>query len=612
MSISIGSSGSNMGPRGAIREFGKQQAGKAFDLRIVVRLLAYLRPYWLRMTIAIAFVLISAALTLSVPYLIKVAIDQSIASGDLAGLTQLALALMAIFVAIYATTAVLQYLLSWIGDQVLATLRGQLFRHLQDLPLGYHDTHIVGVTISRVINDVAVINDLLSQGLITFVEDVFVLIGIIVVMLSLSLRLALITFTVLPLMLLATWLFARQAQVAFRQTRNRVAEVVGNLAENITGIRVIQAFAQEEPSQERFDEVNGANRDANVAAMTLSFLFLPAVEVLGMLATGIVLWFGGRAVIDSQLTIGVVVAFLAYVTRFFDPIQELSQLYTTMQSAMAGGERVLELLDTPPAVRDAPNAPDMPPIVGRIELAGVSFAYRDEAYVLHDLNLIIEPGQTIALVGPTGAGKSSIANLIARLYDATKGAVLIDGTDVRAVAQRSLRRQTGIVPQEPFLFSGTIADNICFGHLGATPREIEDAARVANAHEFIAALPDGYATDIQEGGVNLSVGQRQLICMARAVLADPHILILDEATASVDTLTEQLIQEALQRLLAGRTAIVIAHRLSTIRNADLICVVQAGRIVERGQHQALAAQGGLYRQLYDRRFVDVATDEQIC
>jgi ABC-type multidrug transport system fused ATPase/permease subunit len=593
-----------MGPRGAIREFGKQKEGRAFDLRIVMRLLAYLRPYWLRMALSIALVLISAALTLSVPYLIKVAIDQSIAQGDLAGLTRVALLLAGVFVAIYAATAVLQYLLSWVGDQLLATLRDQLFRHLQALPLGYHDTHIVGVTISRVINDVSVINDLLSQGLITFIGDVFVLAGIIVVMLSMNLRLALITFSVVPLMIFATWLFARQAQVAFRQTRNRIAEVVGNLAENITGMRVIQAFAQEQPSQERFDEVNSANRDANVAAMTLSFLFLPSVEFLGMLATAIVLWFGGQAVIDNQLTLGVIVAFLAYVTRFFDPIQELSQLYTTMQSAMAGGERVLELLDTPPDVHDAPGAPDMPPIVGRIELANVSFAYRDDLYVLLDLNLVIEPGQTIALVGPTGAGKSSIANLIARLYDATKGAVLIDGIDVRAVAQHSLRRQTGIVPQDPFLFSGTIADNICFGRLDATQQEIEDAARLANAHDFIAALPNGYATEIQEGGVNLSVGQRQLICMARAVLADPHILILDEATASVDTLTEQLIQDALQRLLAGRTAIVIAHRLSTIRNADLICVVSAGRIVERGRHEDLLAQAGLYRELHDRRFSD--------
>jgi ATP-binding cassette, subfamily B, multidrug efflux pump len=606
MSISIGSSGSGRGPQSVMRDYGRQHAGRAFDLRIVLRLLAYLRPYWLRMSLALALVLISAALTLSVPYLIKVAIDQSIASGDVAGLTQIALLLLAVFVAIYATTATLQYLLSWVGDRLLATLRGQLFRHLQDLPVGYHDTHIVGVTISRVINDVAVINDLLSQGLITFVRDVFVLIGIIAVMVSLSPRLALITFMVLPLMVLATWLFTRRAQAAFRQTRSRVAEMVGNLAENITGIRVIQAFAREAPSQERFDEVNSANRDANVAAMTLSFLFLPAVEVLGMLATGIVLWFGGLAVIDGQLTIGVIVAFLAYVTRFFDPIQELSQLYTTMQSAMAGGERVLELLDTPADVRDAPGAPEMPPIVGRIELADVSFAYRDDLLVLHDLNLVIEPGQTVALVGPTGAGKSSIANLIARLYDVTAGAVLIDGADVRGVTQRSLRRQTGIVPQDPFLFTGTIADNICFGHLDATPGQIEDAARLANAHEFIAALPDGYATDIQEGGVNLSVGQRQLICMARAVLADPRILILDEATASVDTLTEQLIQAALQRLLAGRTAIVIAHRLSTIRNADLICVVDAGRIVERGRHADLVEHGGLYRQLYDRRFGDTA------
>ena len=442
-------------------------------------------------------------------------------------------------------------------------------------------------------------------------SDAVVLAGIVVVMLLLNVRLALITFSVLPLMVFATWLFARHAQVAFRQTRSRIAAVVGDLAENITGMRVIQAFAQEEESQERFDEVNRANRDANVDAMTLSYVFLPSVEFLGILATGIVLWFGGLAVIGGELTLGVIVAFLAYVTQFFDPIQELSQLYTTMQAAMAGGERVLELLDTPPAVRDEPNAPEMPPIAGRVELAGVSFAYGSGAEVLHDLNLVIEAGQTIALVGPTGAGKTSIANLIARLYDVTAGAVLIDGTDVRAVAQRSLRRQTGIVPQEPFLFSGSIADNIAFGHPDATAGEIEDAARLANAHEFIAELSDGYQTVIQEGGVNLSIGQRQLICIARAALADPRILILDEATSSVDTLTEMLIQAALQRLLAGRTAIVIAHRLSTIRNADMICVVNAGRIVERGRHDALLAQGGLYHQLFDRQFVGMPALAQI-
>jgi ABC-type multidrug transport system fused ATPase/permease subunit len=302
------------------------------------------------------------------------------------------------------------------------------------------------------------------------------------------------------------------------------------------------------------------------------------------------------------------VAFLAYVTRFFEPIQELSQLYTTMQSAMAGGERVLALLDTQPEVADRPDALEMPPITGRVELRQVSFSYRGDSRVLHDVNLVIEPGQMVALVGPTGAGKTSIANLIARFYEVSEGAVLIDGLDVRQVSQRSLRRQMGIVPQDPFLFSGTIADNIRFGRPDAAAEDMEAAARLANAHDFIANLPEGYQTPILEGGGNLSIGQRQLICIARAVLADPRILILDEATSSVDTITEMLIQEALQRLLVGRTAIVIAHRLSTIRRADLICVVQAGRIVEQGRHDELLAQEGLYRQLYERQFVDFSPE----
>jgi ABC-type multidrug transport system fused ATPase/permease subunit len=318
-----------------------------------------------------------------------------------------------------------------------------------------------------------------------------------------------------------------------------------------------------------------------------------------------VLWFGGRAVAADDLTLGVVVAFLAYVSRFFEPIQELSRLYTTMQAAMAGGERVLALLDTEPEVRDAPSAGDMPPITGTVDLRDVSFSYRGDTRVLHNVDLHVAPGQTIALVGPTGAGKTSIANLIARFYEVTEGAVEIDGIDVRDVTQRSLRAQMGLVPQDPFLFSGTIADNICFGRPVAGDAEVEQAARLANAHQFIVALPDGYDTEILEGGVNLSVGQRQLICIARAVLADPRILILDEATASVDTITEMLIQDALERLLAGRTAIVIAHRLSTIQHADMICVVEAGRIVERGRHDELLARGGLYRELYDRQFVDL-------
>lgn len=608
MSFSFGSAGADLGPRGAIANFGQEQEGQAFNGRIALRLLAYLQPHWRRMVAAFGLMLLASALTLVAPYLMKIAIDQNIAQGDIPGLTQTGLLLMGVFILLYLASAGEQYLLSWVGQRVLATLRARLFRHLQDLPLGYHDTNIVGVTISRVISDVAVINELLSQGLITLIGDTLLLAGIMGVMVSLSPKLALLTFSVLPLMALATYLFARRAKNAFRETRARIAAVVGDLAEDISGMQVIQAFAQEEAALERFDSVNRANRDTTIAAMSLSFIFLPAVEFLGVLATAIVLWFGGLAVLGGDLTLGVMVAFLAYVTRFFQPIQELSQLYTTMQAAMAGGERVLALLDTTPAVADRSDAVEMPPIKGRVELRDVSFAYRGDSRVLHEINLTIEPGQTAALVGPTGAGKTSIANLIARFYEVSQGAVLIDGLDVRQVGQRSLRRQMGLVPQDPFLFSGTIADNIRFGRPDASDQTIEESARLANAHDFITALPDGYQTSILEGGANLSIGQRQLICIARALLANPRLLILDEATSSVDTVTEAMIQEALQRLLVGRTAIVIAHRLSTIRRADLICVIEAGRIVEQGRHDELLAQGGLYRQLYERQFVDVGQE----
>jgi len=603
MNISIGSSHPNMGPGGALRGFGAE-AKHAFDLRIVVRLLAFLKPYRRHMLAAFGLMLVTTLLTLATPYLIKVAIDRYIAHGDM-GLTYTALLIAGAFLGSYLATAGQRWLLSWVGLRVLASLRRDVFCHLQRLSLDYHNTHIVGVTISRVINDVAVINDLLSQGLITLVGDTLVLGGIIVVMLAMSPRLALLTFGVLPLMLLGTYLFSRRAQVAFRQTRSGIAAVVGNLAEDLSGMRVIQAFAQESSSQERFDKVNRANRDAYVAAMSLSFVFLPSVEFLGMLATAVVLWFGGTAVARGDLTLGVVVAFLAYVTRFFEPIQELSQLYTTVQAAMAGGERVLEVLDTVPDVQDRAGAIDMPNIAGRIELRQVNFGYDEKTPVLRGVNLLVEPGQTVALVGPTGAGKTTIANLVARMYDVTGGAVLIDGIDVRDVSQRSLRAQMGLVPQDPFLFSGSIAENISFGRPGASAEEIESAARLSNAHDFITALPDGYQTEILEGGVNLSMGQRQLICIARAALADPRILILDEATASVDTLTEVLIQDAIERLFRGRSTLVIAHRLSTVRQASSICVMQGGRIVERGRHADLLAQDGIYRDLYDKQFTDV-------
>ncbi len=555
-----------------------------------------------------AFIAMLAAsgLTLLAPYLVKVAIDGPILAGDVDGLNEIVQLLLLAFLGLYLASMAQRYLLSWVGQRVLADLRSALFRHLQELPLSYHDNHIVGVTISRVISDVGVINQLLSQGLITLTGDSLLLAGIVIVMLSLNAQLALVTFSIIPVIVLVTMVFAQKAKQAFRKTRARNAHMIGDLAENLSGIRVIQAFANEEISTEKFDEVNGANRDAHVEAMSLSFVFLPTVEFLGMVATGIVLLFGGLSVAQGSLTLGTVIAFLAYVNRFFLPVQELSQLYATMQTAMAGGERVINLLNTKPAISDRIDAAPMPPIAGRIEFRGVHFGYRENLPVLRDINLDIPAGTMVALVGPTGAGKTSIANLIARFYDVSAGEILIDGVDIRAVAQRSMRGQMGLVSQDPFIFAGTIADNIRFGKPEATMAEVTAAGDLANVAEFARDLPLGYETEIFEDGANLSVGQRQLISIARAILADPRILIMDEATSSVDMVTEALIQDALRKLLSQRSAIVIAHRLSTIVNADLICVVDEGRVREMGTHAELLSRRGLYYELYQRQFVDVA------
>jgi len=593
-------------PRRTLDAYADKVEGRSFNLRVVWHLLVFLRPYTLQMLGAFAAMLAASGLTLLAPLLVKLAIDGPILAGDINGLDEIVLLLLLAFVGLYLASMAQRYLLSWVGQRMLADLRSALFRHLQELPLSYHDNHIVGVTISRVISDVGVINQLLSQGLITLTGDSLLLAGIVIVMLSLNAQLALVTFSIVPVIVLVTMIFAHKAKLAFRKTRARNAHMIGDLAENLSGIRVIQAFANEAISTEKFNEVNGANRDAHVEAMSLSFVFLPTVEILGLAATGIVLLFGGLSVAQGSLTLGTVIAFLAYVNRFFLPVQELSQLYATMQTAMAGGERVINLLNTEPAIKDRPEARAMPPIEGRIEFREVGFSYRESLPVLHDINLDIPAGTMVALVGPTGAGKTSIANLIARFYDVSAGEILIDGIDIRAVKQRSMRSQMGLVSQDPFIFAGTIADNIRFGAPEATAEAVMAAAEMANVSQFARDLPQAYETAIFEDGANLSVGQRQLISIARAILADPRILIMDEATSSVDMVTEALIQDALRKLLSERSAIVIAHRLSTIVNADLICVVDEGRVHEMGAHSELLARRGLYYELYQRQFVDVA------
>ncbi len=606
MTFSIGSSSVGMGPRSALEDFGSEgKGGEVYNPKVVNRMLAYLKPYRGKMIIALILTLLESALTLMSPYLIKVAIDQYILPKDIDGLARISLILVGVFIGTFLVSSAQRYLISWIGLKALAQFRSDLFNHLQRIHLGYHDKHITGVTVSRVINDVAEINELLSQGVITLIGDLILLLGIIGIMLQMSPQLAIFTFSVLPLMIGATWLFSRHAKDAFRETRSKVAAVVGDLAEDINGIRAIQAFTREEASFERFEETNRANRDAYISAMTLSYIFLPAMEFLGMLATLIVLWAGGSMVISDQVTLGVLVAFLSYVTRFFQPIQELSRMYTTFQSAMAGGEQVIRMLDTPIEVADAPNAIELTDVRGAIAFENVSFKYLPETdYVLKNISFSIQPGETIAIVGPTGAGKTTISSLIARYYEIQEGTIRIDGIDIRDVKQQSLRRQVRTIAQDPFLFSRTIRENIAYGDPGASFERIIQAARDANADGFIRDLPDGYETRIQEGGVNVSQGQRQLLSIARALLTDPKILILDEATANIDTLTELLIQQALERLLADRTAVVIAHRLSTVRKADKILVLDKGAIIQTGTHDQLIRQPGLYQSLYERQFMD--------
>lgn len=581
--------------------------GKAYDPRIARRLVAFLRPHVANVLLAGLMMLLVSACSLAGPYLIRLAIDEGVIGGNLTTLAWLA--------AVFAASRLVMWLAQYaqiqvifrVGQKVIVHIRTSLFEHLQRLSLAFFSHYSVGRLISRLTSDVRVLQDLVTWSILGTANDLFVLFGIVVVMLTMNVRLSLIAFVVLPLMALVTAFWRREARERYRQVRRAIAAVNANLQENISGIRVVQAFARESRNLQTFaNQANQNNFDTNVDAARLAAVFFPTVDFISIAATALVIWFGGQMVVRGTLTAGELVAFVLYVDRFFEPIRDLSQRYNTLQATMAAGERIFELLDTPPDIVDAPDAVHPPDMRGEVEFDHVSFSYDEETIVLDDVSLHVAPGQTVAFVGATGAGKTSLVKLISRFYDVDAGAIRVDGIDVRQWKLAALRRHVSIVLQEPFVFSNTIRENIRYGRLEATDAEVEAAAQAIGAHEFITGLPGGYDTFVEEGGANLSVGQRQLLSFARALLADPKILILDEATSSVDTQTERLIQQAMRRLLAGRTAFVVAHRLSTIVSADVIVVLDRGRLVEQGSHSELLEKKGHYYRLYTMSYMQAS------
>ncbi len=584
--------------------------GKAYDTRLMRRLVGYLRPHAAAVAIAFVVILGASLAELAQPWITQQAIDRYIGTGDADGLRRMALLFLALIVGAFGFDYVQTAVLQLTGQKILQTLRMQVYTHLQRLDLAFYDRNPIGRLMTRVTTDVDALNDMFASGIVTIFGDVLVLVGIMVAMLLMNWRLALVAFTVLPLIGLTTWWFRKNARESYRQVRGLVARLNAFLQEHITGMSVVQLFVQERRIFDRFEAINRSHRDVNVRSIFFYAVFYPVIELLAAISSAVVIWVGGGWALDGVVSIGVLVAFLLYSRRFFQPISDLSEKFNIFQAAMAASERIFALLDTPVAIaspaRPREAAIDHRLRRGRIEFDHVWFAYNNEDYVLRDVSFTIEPGQRVGVVGATGAGKSTLINLLLRFYDVSRGRILVDGVDIRELPLESLRGLFGLVLQDVHLFSGTIASNIRLGNEDIDDDQVRAAARAVHADGFIERLPEGYDTPIAERGATLSVGQKQLLSFARALAFAPRILILDEATSSIDTDTERLIQDALHVLMAGRTVLAIAHRLSTIQDMDTILVMHRGELREAGNHQALIARRGLYYRLYQLQYQERA------
>lgn len=580
------------------------------DRVLFQRMVKYIISQKRESTLLVIAVVVSTIINLLPPYMYSLAIDNYIREFDLSGLYFLGVGFVIVYLLMFVTQFAQEYFIGWLGSKLELEMRRDIFKHLQKLSLNFYAKREVGSIVSRVTNDIDKISELVTSGVASVVADLLTLVGIIAIMLWMNWWLSLITFSVIPIMALFLYLWGRRVRKVYRETRKTIASVSAKMEESVSGMKEIQSYSRESETRKEFREVNQSNMEANVQAGQIMSAFWPAVTVFTAIGYFLVLWFGGGAVMSGTLSVGVLFGFMSYIGRFFWPIQDLSGFWNSVQSALAAAERVFDIIDTPEGITDSQHAVELPSIEGHIEYDTISFRYDEDTPVLTDVNLEIKPNTTVALVGPTGVGKTTMINLLYRFYDPQKGAVRVDGYDIREVKLDSLRKQMAVVLQENFLFSGTVIDNIRYGNLQATDDEIIEVAQTVGAHEFIEKLPEKYYTEVRERGGRLSVGQRQLISLARALLADPRILIMDEATSSIDAYTELIIQQALERVFENRTSIIIAHRLSTVRSADMIVVLSEGRIAEKGNHDELIKKGGLYKQLYEMQFKYEAQIEQ--